>query len=144
MVDRIYMRGSPPRLITSKAGFNASPSLSDENKSFDSDWFNGCGIKWRLNAYIPPGPNSGLTINFPYKLNYIPYVVSHSTRLLTDFSLMFYSQIPWPVQPVGPALEINPVSVGTPYTITNSSIIIPKQNPAFLDPYQSQFLVFEA
>lgn len=144
MVDRVYMRGSPPRLITSKAGFNASPSLPDENKSFDSDWFNGCGIKWRLNGYIAPGPNSGLTINFPYQLNYIPYVVSQNIQPMTDFSLMFFSDIPWPVQPSGPAFELNPISANSPFTVTNSSIVIPPRNPAALNPYNRQFLIFEA
>ncbi|MHC3941935.1 MULTISPECIES: hypothetical protein [Paenochrobactrum] len=69
MVQRVFLSKSPPRLITSKAGKNATPSLPDADKSFDSNWFDGGGIKWIL-----PRNKSGVFTAFPYQLNYIPYI----------------------------------------------------------------------
>lgn len=71
MAQRVFLSGNPPRLITSKPGYNASPSLPDEGKSFDSNWFDGGGIKFR---YFGP-----VTANFvwyyPYALNFVPKTV---------------------------------------------------------------------
>ncbi|MDR6434583.1 hypothetical protein J2782_004335 [Brucella pseudogrignonensis] len=37
MSTRVYISGSPPRVITSKLGYNAGPALQDIYKTFDSD-----------------------------------------------------------------------------------------------------------
>jgi len=72
MAQRVYLSGNPPRLITSKPGQNASPSLPDAQKTFDSDWFYGGGIKFQLTA----NSLTDTQVNFPYALNYIPSVVA--------------------------------------------------------------------
>ena len=72
MAQRVYLSGNPPRLITSKPGYNASPSLADIYKTFDSNWFEGAGIRWMFRVSIPPGNPSSKTVTFPYALNHIP------------------------------------------------------------------------
>jgi hypothetical protein len=69
MVQRVFLSKSPPRLITSKAGKNATPTMADADKSFDSNWLDGGGLKWVLKL-----PTSTSAVTFPYQLNYIPYV----------------------------------------------------------------------
>ena len=68
MVQRVHLSSNPPRLITSKAGKNATPTMPDADKSFDSNWFDGGGLKWILKV------NNQGAVTFPYPLSYIPYV----------------------------------------------------------------------
>lgn len=42
--------------------------MADADKSFDSNWFDGGGLKWILKV------NNQGAVTFPYPLNYIPYV----------------------------------------------------------------------
>lgn len=72
MAQRLYLSGNPPRLITSKPGYNASPSLANIYKTFDSDWFNGAGIRWVYRVDIPPGNPASKTVTFPYALDHVP------------------------------------------------------------------------
>lgn len=69
MVQRVHLSSNPPRLITSKAGKNATPTMADAEKSFDSNWFDGGGLKWVLTRN-----KSGDFTPYPYALNYIPYI----------------------------------------------------------------------
>lgn len=71
MAQRLYLSGNPPRLITSKPGYNASPALENIYKTFDSDWFNGAGIRWIFRVDIPTGIASK-TVTFPYALDHVP------------------------------------------------------------------------
>lgn len=97
MVDRVYMRGSPPRLITSKAGFNASPALNDVNKTFDSDWFNGGGIKFKY--YGPAIP----TYYFPYALDFIPRFFIQAFSVWNGNNQDFYWEFPG-----SPGFQVDP------------------------------------
>lgn len=72
MATRVYIDGNEPRIITSKAGKEASPALANADKTFDSRWYSGGGIRDNLTATIPSRAN--LTVNFPATLNYVPKV----------------------------------------------------------------------
>ncbi|MDH7787641.1 hypothetical protein QBD01_003668 [Ochrobactrum sp. 19YEA23] len=72
MAQRLYLSGNPPRLITSKPGYNAGTGLADIYKTFDSDWFQGAGIRWIFRVAIPAGNPASKTVTFPYALNHIP------------------------------------------------------------------------
>lgn len=71
-------------MIISKPGYDADPSLDEDCKTFDSNWFGGNGIKWVLRkdqyfdaqGFDPPWNISDLTIDFPYELNYQPACVA--------------------------------------------------------------------
>lgn len=84
MARRFLLTGTPPRLIISKPGFDADPSLDEDCKTFDSNWFGGNGIKWVLRkdvyfdaqGFNPPWKLSDVTIDFPYSLNYQPACVA--------------------------------------------------------------------
>lgn len=138
------MRGSPPRLITSKSGFNASPSLAETNKTFDSNWFNGCGIKWRLDLSGPAGVRPERFLAFPFPLTYIPYVVLHDVRIRPNANGQYDSQINWPVAPSSPGLLLAAGSFNTPFTVSTTGITYPGSSSENLNPYHLQFLVFEA
>lgn len=85
MAVRIYETGNPPRLITSKPGYNASPSLRDDLKTFDSHWFNGGGIKFRYGGTVP----ANFAFNFPYPLNFIPKYIITGGRTWNNDSQLF-------------------------------------------------------
>ena len=84
MARRLLLSGTPPRMIISKPGFDADPSLDEDCKTFDSNWFGGNGIKWvlRKNVYFdaqgsnPPWNPSDVTIDFPFELNYQPACIA--------------------------------------------------------------------
>lgn len=84
MSKRFLLTANPPRMIISKANYDADPNLDDDCKTFDSDWFGGSGIKWVLRkdqyfnaqGYDPPWDVSTMTIDFPYELNYQPACVA--------------------------------------------------------------------
>lgn len=102
MAERLYMNGSPPRIITSKPGFNASPSLDNIYKTFDSDWFNGAGIRWFFNVTIPYEGNARTS-----KIFYFPYVLDHVPRYTwywggwgaSGASIWNTQGVDWPVLP---------------------------------------------
>lgn len=71
MRDRVLFDGNLTRVITSKPGFDATPAQADENKTFDSNWFYGGGIKFILKA----DSRYDSVVYFPYPLDYIPSVV---------------------------------------------------------------------
>lgn len=73
MSARVFLSGNPPRLITTKPGYNADNlSLADIYKTFDSDWFQGAGIRWIFRVTIPAGNPASKTVTFPYALNHVP------------------------------------------------------------------------
>lgn len=84
MSTRFLLTSTPPRMIVSKQGFEASPELDDDNKCFDSNWFGGNGIKWvlRKEQQFEPQDDRGemelrnMTIDFPYELNYQPACIA--------------------------------------------------------------------
>lgn len=84
MSKRFLLTSTPPRMIVSKQGFEASPELDDDNKCFDSNWFGGNGIKWvlRKEQQFEPQDDRGemelrnMTIDFPYELNYQPACIA--------------------------------------------------------------------
>lgn len=84
MSTRFLLTSTPPRMIVSKQGFEASPDLDDDNKCFDSNWFGGNGIKWVLRkeqqfdiqGSRPPWKLPDMTIEFPFELNYQPACIA--------------------------------------------------------------------
>lgn len=97
MAERLLMTGNPPRLITSKPGFNASTSLADTNKTFDSNWFNGTGVKFKF--FGPCAQNQ--TYMYPYALSFIPRAIISYHRPW-DGNTSYFSGIPddaWSVNP---------------------------------------------
>lgn len=68
MAQRVNLTGNPPRLITSKPGQNATPSLRDDLKTFDSNWFNGSGIKFKYFGTF----TTNFVYMFPYALSFVP------------------------------------------------------------------------
>ena len=84
MSTRFLLTSTPPRMIVSKQGFEASPDLDDDNKCFDSNWFGGNGIKWVLKKEQQfdqqpdkqPWKALNMTIDFPYELNYQPACIA--------------------------------------------------------------------
>ena len=85
MSTRFLLTSTPPRMIISKQGFEASPDLDDDNKCFDSNWFGGNGIKWVLRKEQQFEPQDdkhdhkllNMTIDFPYELNYQPACIAY-------------------------------------------------------------------
>ncbi len=71
MRDRVLFDGNLARVITSKPGFDANPAQADENKTFDSNWFYGGGIKFVLVA----DSRYDSVAYFPYALDYIPSII---------------------------------------------------------------------
>lgn len=84
MPKRFLLTANPPRMIISKAGYEAAADLDEDCKTFDSNWFGGNGIKWvlRKDQYFdaqgsePPWSASNMTIDFPYPLNYQPACIA--------------------------------------------------------------------
>ena len=68
MAQRVNLTGNPPRLITSKPGQNATPSLRDDLKTFDSNWFNGSGVKFKYFGTF----TTNFVYMFPYALSFVP------------------------------------------------------------------------
>lgn len=136
------MSGNPPRLITSKPGFNASTSLADVNKTFDSNWFNGCAIKWRINWDIPAN-TTGIKMLFPYVLSYMP-VIAISNRVVYSSppSIIFYSGIPWSVPPSGVGRLVNGNSTNPDFNVSYDGITYIGE--AFNAVFQFNILIFEA
>lgn len=103
MAQRLYMTRNPPRLITSKPGHNATPELPETLKTFDSNWFNGCGIRWIFNASVARPSQLGATVMFPYALNHVPRCIImfgwYSTGSPRPYPIPGFT---WPVAPYGP------------------------------------------
>lgn len=89
MSKRFLLTSTPPRMIVSKQGFEASSELDDDNKCFDSNWFGGNGIKWVLRKDQPfdkqpekqPWKGLNMTIDFPYELNYQPACIAFNCTI---------------------------------------------------------------
>jgi len=58
------------RLIISKPGYSASPSLADERKLFDSNWY-ATGMIMATGTVQKTGGQQ-LVIPFPFPLHYVP------------------------------------------------------------------------
>lgn len=99
MAVRIYETGNPPRLITSKPGYNASPSLRDDLKTFDSNWFNGCGVKFK---YFGPYAQN-YTFNYPYALGFVPRFMISQHMVWNGDANYFYWR-----HPNSPGFTVNP------------------------------------
>ncbi|MFK3665104.1 hypothetical protein ACI2JN_07600 [Ochrobactrum teleogrylli] len=145
MAQRVLIDGNAARLITSKPGYNATPSLPDEYKTFDSNWFFGGGIKWHLTA------DSMTTsfVLFPYALDYIPAVIGvvvyNYGTLATDDERysMDLTGVPVPSNAAFIDLKAGTWDGATSVRITNNGIFdIPMYTaPAFA--HVSHFLVME-
>lgn len=137
MVQRVFLSKSPPRLITSKAGKSATPTMADANKSFDSNWFNGGGLKWILKK-----SNSAFT-PFPYPLNYIPYVWVFGAEIWNGeqeyFSKFSINTKVVDMPPAGSSMYIFPVSTGKDDYVTTSGIF----NVSFGGGDKYRYLVME-
>lgn len=137
------MKDSPPRLITSKAGFNASPTLSDQNKTFDSDWYRGGAIKWRLLTTVPA--NVGyFEVAFPYQLSYVPIIDIASNHYeqgnsLTDYASPF---ITWDVAPYGPSYSWGMSSFDVEWTAHTDKAVYSYTPVSVAIPYQ--LIIYEA
>lgn len=106
MSERLYMAGDPPRLITSKPGYNASPSLGDIYKTFDSNWFNGAGIRWQFQGSVNLPSDVSRTVMFPYALNHIPRFDFFWFGYRTSESIPGMRGVTWPVPfPGGPGFR---------------------------------------
>ncbi|QGA55846.1 hypothetical protein [Brucella sp. 2280] len=104
MAQRTYLSGNPPRLITSKPGYNASPSLGNIYKTFDSDWFNGAGIRWIFRVSIPSGNPASKTVLFPYALDHVPkYNWMWNGYFFSGAKLPIMRGVEWSVAPDGGA-----------------------------------------
>lgn len=143
MAQRVFLSGNPPRLITSKPGQNASPSLADDQKTFDSDWFYGGGIKFHLTA----NSLNTSSVNFPIALNYIPSVVGIKVMDMDKEPaklLKLESGVPAPPSNAktiilgGGTEGVNRANIGT-----SSIYNIPLQTNTFYN-YITHFFVFEA
>ncbi len=86
MAVRIYETGNPPRLITSKPGQNASPSLRDDLKTFDSNWFSGCGVKFKYFGSF----TTNFVFNYPYALSFVPKFLIQYYRVWNGNTSFFY------------------------------------------------------
>lgn len=74
MSARVWIDGNAPRIICSKAGYEADPSLSNEHKTFDSNWFTGGGIRWKLHHSVNGRFTQPAFMPFPFQLDYVPRV----------------------------------------------------------------------
>lgn len=141
MVQRVLLTSNPPRLITSKAGKNATVSMSDDDKTFDSNWFDGGGIKWILQV-----PKPDAAVSFPYPLNYIPYVWGFSGgQLWNGDNNKFYDGFFAPADkpPVNDCI-LTSASVQLPQnipTISTTGIGNPKTSQ--YDSFVDYWIVFE-
>lgn len=59
------------RIIMSKAGFDASLTMPDEQKIFDSNWM-ATGLVIASGTYVVPSGSGEWAIPFPYALHYEP------------------------------------------------------------------------
>ncbi|QDC00344.1 hypothetical protein [Mesorhizobium sp. 8] len=125
MADRILLETG--RMIISQPGYNASPSLADANKVFDSDWaFGGAIITAGVKQFTVEDTTSGYyTIDFPTALDYVPAVILNVVDLPTMYDgspalIGVYRN--W-----GPYFS-NRGGVTTFASVTNSQIRIPKFN----------------
>lgn len=91
MVARVYIDGNEPRIICSKAGYEASPLLLDQDKTFDSNWYYGGGIRWILNAGLQGGQYNYTP--FPNTLTQPPRVSSFITVQWFGNNLIFDGEI---------------------------------------------------
>lgn len=104
MSDRLYLSGEPPRLITSKPGYDASPDLENIYKTFDSEWYQGAGIRWRFQGYLQGPRDVVRDIYFPYPLEYIPRYDFFWGGVGTTIRIPQMVGVTWPVPfPGGPA-----------------------------------------
>lgn len=94
MTARIYMDGNIPRIITSKAGYDASPTLANEHKTFDSNWYSGGGIRWTLEQLRSGASWNDSSIQFPETLNYVPKVWAMCFKQWYGDQLLFSSSFP--------------------------------------------------
>jgi hypothetical protein len=146
MAQRVLIDGNAARLITSKPGFNATPSLSDENKTFDSNWFFGGGIKWHLTV----DSMTASSVSFPYALNYIPSVVGVKVynygTLATDDdrTSMDLSVVAVPSNAAFIDLGAGTWSGATPTRISSSGITNIPMYTTSAYAHVSHFLVMEA
>lgn len=102
MSQRVYLLGgTSPRLITSKAGYDATPSLADQNKTFDSNWFNGGGIKFQYYG----DASANFVWYFPYTLSFVPKFAVQYHNIWNNTGTLFYYQ-----NPGQPGFSSNPPS----------------------------------
>lgn len=103
MAVRFFMSGNPPRLITTKPGYNANNlSLADIYKTFDSNWFDGAGIRWMFRINLGGIDQEGKvkTVMYPYALDHIPKIhLLKDGYSSVDASSFFPSHLNWNLQP---------------------------------------------
>lgn len=145
MAERVYMAGDPPRLITSKAGYNASPSLADINKTFDSDWFGGCGIRWIFDTTVSRPSQLGNTVYFPYPLNHIPRCIidrgGYNTGTQFDPAIPGYT---WPVAKYGPFYSTSWQESNLNCRVYNDRVYVQPSFSGGGDAYRYRIIVLES
>lgn len=138
MADRVFMSGEPPRIITSKAGYSASPALSDDFKSFDSDWYYGGGIRWTGKVTVPRY-NRSIYYNFPYALNFVPAIM-----VIKTVPLSYYGGSNRPSAGIAVQVNGNSAPLGN-LVVTNSSVgPFPTDGAYTQHTYDAYITVFEA
>lgn len=79
------------RIIMSKSGYDASPTLPDQFKLFDSNWM-ATGLVIATGTYQMPSSGDGV-VPFPYPLHYAPaadvYLVSDGSNGSNDLGGRF-------------------------------------------------------
>ncbi|MDH7786320.1 hypothetical protein QBD01_002341 [Ochrobactrum sp. 19YEA23] len=141
MAVRIYETGNPPRLITSKPGQNASPSLRDDLKTFDSNWFNGCGVKFKYFGSYP----AGFVFTYPYELSFIPKFFVQFYRVWNGNTQYFFYN-----HPNNPGYSVNPPNNAMLYQSSNGLPVAYKDRIAVNNQFASvadqriSIMVFEA
>ncbi|WOC15430.1 hypothetical protein [Pseudochrobactrum sp. MP213Fo] len=109
MVTRVYIDGNEPRIITSKAGKEAGPALPDADKTFDSRWYSGGGIREVASETL--NINQNFTVNFSETLNYIPKIWANPVKQFNGNQQLFG----WHIE--GVPEDFNPPNDG--YVISN-------------------------
>jgi hypothetical protein len=125
---------TPGRIIVSKAGFAADPSMPDDQKLFDSNW-DWSGVLLEAGSVTDPAPNQAgggtlttkgyppLVIPFKRDYGYRPAVIARWNAPPTG---NFWDSIPWSGFDVKSPM-VQQGSAGALPTITTNSIIITRE-----------------
>ncbi len=151
MVQRVYLvGGTSPRLITSKDGYDATPSLADRFKTFDSNWFNGGGVKFQY--FGDCGAN--FTFTYPYALSFVPkFAVQYHSIWNNNNQLFFYQHTGQPGYSVNPPSNavvlfwtgsFNATSVAAARAYTNRIVLNNTYWNSGTYSMRASILVFEA
>lgn len=102
MARRLYL--APGRVILSRPGYNASPSLANNRKIFDSDWGYAGSLVAAGEFTDPAAPAGGnasspytntstpIVVMFPQNLGFIPTVILQEKRIDSEGFARYRSQ----------------------------------------------------